>query len=141
MSLVFWDTNLFVYWMEDHPQFSEKVRWIRTRMLERKDRICTSALSVGEVLAGPYVRQDERLAQRYRSVLAPPHLQILAFTTETADHYARIRVDRTISPADAIQLACAAEARVDLFLTNDRRLSRKIIPGIQFIAGLEIDFL
>lgn len=141
MSLIFWDTNVFVYLMEDHPQFSKKVLGIRTRMLERKDRLCTSALTVGELLAGPYVRQDERLAQRYRSVLAPPNLQILAFTAETADHYARIRVDRTISPADAIQLACAAEARVDLFLTNDRRLNRKTIPGIQFIADLETAFL
>jgi hypothetical protein len=30
---------------------------------------------------------------------------------------------------------------VDLFLTNDRRLARKNIPGIQFIADLSFDYL
>jgi hypothetical protein len=34
-------------------------------------------------------------------------------------------------------LACAAEAGVDLFLTNDRRLKGRSIPGIQFLAGLD----
>jgi len=141
MSLIFWDTNLFVYLMEDHPRFGDKVGWIRRRMLERRDQLCTSALTIGELLAGPYARKQDKLADRYKAALAPPHLDILPFTSETADHYARIRTDRTIAPADAIQLACAAQAQVDLFLTNDRRLSGKTVPGIQFISDLEINFL
>ena len=40
-----------------------------------------------------------------------------------------------------LHLACAAEARVDLFLTHDKRLAKKIIPGIQFIATLDTDIL
>jgi predicted nucleic acid-binding protein len=141
MSLVFWDTNLFVYWMEDHPRFGERVGGIRKRMLERGDQLCTSALTIGELLAGPYSRNQEKLAERYKAALSPPHLEILPFTSATAERYARIRCDRTIPPADAVQLACAADAAVDLFLTNDRRLSRKIIPGIQFIADLDVDLL
>jgi predicted nucleic acid-binding protein len=42
---------------------------------------------------------------------------------------------------DAIQLACATNARCDLFITNDDRLSQKIVPGIQFIASLERAFV
>jgi predicted nucleic acid-binding protein len=42
-----------------------------------------------------------------------------------------------VAPADAIHLACAAQAKTDLFLTNDKRLVGKIIPGIQFIATLD----
>jgi hypothetical protein len=34
-------------------------------------------------------------------------------------------------------LACAAQAKVDLFLTNDKRLLGKFVAGIQFIATLE----
>ena len=37
---------------------------------------------------------------------------------------------------DAIQLACAAAAEVDLFITNDSRLNRRNIPGVKFISGL-----
>jgi len=32
---------------------------------------------------------------------------------------------------------CAAAAEIDLFLTNDARLSRKAVEGIKFIATLE----
>ncbi len=53
-----------------------------------------------------------------------------------AGHYARIRRDKTIRSPDAIQLACTASAGVDLFITNDDRLSRKNIPGIHFITSL-----
>jgi len=38
--------------------------------------------------------------------------------------------------ADAIQLASAASANVGLFITNDDRLSRKNIPGSNFITSL-----
>jgi predicted nucleic acid-binding protein len=43
-----------------------------------------------------------------------------------------------LPPADAIHLACAAQAGTDLFLTNDKRLVGKFVPGIQFIAGLDM---
>jgi hypothetical protein len=45
------------------------------------------------------------------------------------------------SPADAIHLASAAQAGTDLFLTNDKSLVGKIVPGIQFIAMLDTQIL
>lgn len=63
--------------------------------------------------------------------------KIIPFDKHAAVHHARIRNDRTISPADAIQLACAAVARIDLFITNDERLSEKNIEGIESISSLE----
>ena len=141
MSLIFWDTNLFVYLMENHPKFGTRVAAIRERMIERGDRLCTSALTLGELLTGPYLREQTELARVYQQALRAPQVEVLSFTVETADRYARIGTDRGIAPADAVQLACAAEAGVDLFLTNDRRLHRKTIPGIQFIADLNADIL
>ena len=44
-----------------------------------------------------------------------------------------------VTPADAIHLASAAAAGVDLFLTNDRALQPLLIPGIHFIAGLGVN--
>jgi predicted nucleic acid-binding protein len=67
--------------------------------------------------------------------------EVVPFTLETADRYARIRATTGIAPADAIHLASAAEAHTDLFLTNDKRLVGKIVPGIHFIASLETDLL
>lgn len=137
MSLVFWDTNLFVYLVEENPEFSPQVEAIRARMLRRADRLCTSALTIGETLTGAFLRDDELLAKQYRDILRPPTIEILEFTPDTAEHYARIRTDAGIGRPDALQLACAAEAGVDLFLTNDRHLLGCDVRGIQFIAGLE----
>lgn len=55
--------------------------------------------------------------------------EILPFTARSAAHYSAIRANHSVSPADAIHLATAADAAVDLFLTNDRRLAGKYIPG------------
>jgi len=62
---------------------------------------------------------------------------VASFGLNGVDAYANLRSDRSINPADAIQLACAAAAEVDLFITNDGRLSRKSLAGVKFfIAGL-----
>jgi hypothetical protein len=39
--------------------------------------------------------------------------------------------------ADSINLACAASAGMDLFLTGDKGLVKLIVPGIQFVAHFE----
>ncbi|SRR5579875_109797 len=44
---------------------------------------------------------------------------------------------KTFGGAEAIQLACAAAAGMDLFITNDDRLSRKRVPEIKFITSLQ----
>ena len=72
-----------------------------------------------------------------REFFRPPFVKVFPFTDTTADQYARIRAELGVAPADAAQLACAAEAKVDVFLTNDRALVSRIVPGIQFIAGLD----
>lgn len=140
MSRIFWDTNLFIYLFEDHVARSQQVTALRERMLQRNDQLCTSTLTLGEVLVKPLEEGDEDLRRRYEEALQRAAL-LIPFDRAAATAYAAIRRDRTIRPPDAIQLACAAQARVDLFLTNDDRLSRCTVPGIQFIASLERAFL
>jgi len=42
-----------------------------------------------------------------------------------------------LSAPDALQLACASAAGVDLFVTNDARLQNNKVEGIQFIVSLD----
>jgi predicted nucleic acid-binding protein len=137
MSRIYWDTMLFVYWLEDHPVYAKRVRHILSKMEERHDRLCTSAFTAGEVMVGPYKVSAPAIAKKIRDVFESPFVEVLPFTLATADLYARIRANQGVSPADAIHLACASQAGTDLFLTNDSALTSKIIPGIQFIAGLD----
>ena len=140
MSRIFWDTNLFIYLIEDFRDLSERVTVLRRRMLERGDELYTSDLTLGEILIKPMEAGNESLARRYESVLLQGAV-IIPFDVEPARLYASIRRDRTIRPPDAIQLACAAHARVDLFITNDERLSTKSIPHIHFVSSLQRAFL
>jgi predicted nucleic acid-binding protein len=128
---------LFIYWLEDNPHFAKRVNNIRTRMRERNDELVTGAWTLGEVLAGVYRKGAVDRAQEIRALLESAVSGIIPFTTETADLYGRIRGSLGVPPADAIHLASAAHAHVDLFLTNDRRLVGKFVPGIQFIASLD----
>jgi predicted nucleic acid-binding protein len=137
VSRIYWDSMLFVYWLEDNPQFANKVGEIHTRMKERGDELITSAFTFGEVLAGVYRTGAVRAADDSRRLLQRVISEVVPFTLETSEHYARIRGIQGIAPADSIHLACAAQARTDLFLTNDKRLAGKFVPGIQFIATLE----
>jgi predicted nucleic acid-binding protein len=137
LAKVFWDTNLFIYLFENHATLAERVERIRLRMLERGDQLCASALTVGEILVQPVRAGRPDLEERYRRLFQPAAVTVVPFDTLAAIQYARIRKDPTIKPADAIQLACAAVAKADLFVTNDERLSRKMVAGIQFIVSLE----
>jgi predicted nucleic acid-binding protein len=141
MSRVYWDTMLFVYWLEDHPQFAQRVQEIHSKMEQRKDLLCTSAFALGEILVGPYKLKAADVGQVIREHFKTSAIELLPFDAQTAELYARIRADHNVSPADAIHLATAAQANVHLFLTNDRRLSRLTVPGIHFIAGLDTNLL
>jgi predicted nucleic acid-binding protein len=134
MTRVFWDTNLFVYLLEGGSEAS-RVRQVRSRMLERGDQLVTSALTLGELLVKP--RETSDAAARDHLMTLRAIATIVPFDENAAPRYADIRADRTIRPPDAIQLACAAAAGVDLFITNDDRLSRKQVSGVKFITSLE----
>lgn len=140
MSRVFWDTNLFIYLLEGAGPESARVAQVRERMLERDDELCTSTLTLGEVLVKPAEQGHAALRQRYEDVLAQT-TRLIAFDRGAARRYAEIRSNRSIRPPDAIQLACAAHVGVDLFITNDDRLNRLTIPGIQFLVPLDRAFL
>ncbi len=141
MSRVYWDSMLFIYWLEDHPQYATQVDAIHFRMKQRQDRLITGAFTFGEVLAGIYRKGRAEMADQFRTLLGSVVAEVVPFTVETADHYARIRGTLGISPADSIHLATAAQAGTDLFLTNDKSLVGKIVPGIQFIAMLDTQIL
>ncbi len=140
MSRIFWDSNLFIYLIEDYGQLSERVVHLAERMLERGDQLHTSTLTLGEVLVRPLTMGNDELCRRYENVLHR-NTVLIPLDREAARICASIRRDRTLKAPDAIQLACAAEARIDLFITNDDRLSGKTVAGIQFIASLQKVFL
>jgi predicted nucleic acid-binding protein len=141
MSRIYWDSMLFIYWLDNHPLFAKRIAAIYSRMEQRKDTLITSAVTFGEVLAGAYRKAPLSNGEEIRTTLLSVVSEVIPFTLEAADSYARIRGSTKIDSPDAIHLACAAVAGTDLFLTNDRNLVGKVISGIQFIAGLDSNIL
>jgi len=45
MSVVYWDTMLFVYLIEQDPRFSPRVRQLLENIDTRGDTLCTSVLT------------------------------------------------------------------------------------------------
>ena len=136
MSRIFWDSNLFIYFFEGNDERSLATRRLRKSMLERGDQLLTSTLTLGEILVKPLERGDTLRCQRYEEVLSSTAL-LLPLDTRAARRYASIRSITSIKAPDAVQLACAAEAGVDLFVTNDRRLQGKRVQGVEFIVALD----
>jgi uncharacterized protein len=141
MSRIYWDSMLFIYWLDDNPHFAKRVASIHARMRVRNDELITSAVTVGEVLAGVYRKGPMSRVDEVRGALLSLLSEVVPFTADAANHYARIRGSTKIASPDAIHLACAASAETDLFLTNDKSILGKVIPGIQFIAALDADIL
>jgi predicted nucleic acid-binding protein len=142
MSRIYWDTMLFIYWLEENPDFGERVDAIWSRMRKRDDQLITGALALGELLAGAYKRgADRQRIQDVRAAFENAVSEVVPFTAEAADLFGRIKGSSKIPSADAIHLACAATAGTDLFLTNDKNLVGRVIPGIQFIAGIDSNIL
>jgi predicted nucleic acid-binding protein len=136
VSRIFWDTNVFIYLLEDYRELSEKAASLRQRMKSRGDQLFTSCFTLGEVLVKPLEHGDTDLSRRYEKAISSTS-NLIPFDTSAAKRYALLRQDKTIKPPDAIQLACASAANIDLFVTNDGRLQGKNVVGIQFIVSLD----
>ena len=69
MSGIFWDTNLFIYLVENQTEYAEQVAALRRRMIEREDDLLTSALTFGEILVKPMEIGDKELMHIYMQVI------------------------------------------------------------------------
>lgn len=136
MSRIFWDTNLFIYLFEGSGKLLLQTKALRDKMLVRGDELLTSTVTLGEVLVKPIELGDTKAVSYYENLLKTT-ARLLPFEEKAALMYALLRADRSLRPPDVIQLACAATAGVDLFITNDTRLLSKQVPGIQFIVPLD----
>lgn len=136
MKRIFFDTNVFIYMFEGLEPNRSRLLEIRRRMIERGDRIVTSAMTLGEVLVKPTKLGQTSLIEQYDRAIRTT-AEVIGFDAQVAWRYATLRATHNIRNADAIQLACAAHSGVDLFITNDVQLHRLDVPGIGFIAPLD----
>ena len=137
MNRVYWDSMLFIYLLEGNREFGGRVMRLYEAMQQRNDILCTGIFTVGEVLTGPRKQNDVAGTQVIKDFFAGKEIELLPFGIESADRYSMIRATESVSQADAIHLATAAVAGVELFVTNDKKLRSLLVPGIKFFADLD----
>jgi predicted nucleic acid-binding protein len=135
MSRIFWDTNVFIYLFENHPVYHAEVQELRKKMLDRGDELLTSWLTVGEIQVESSTSPNRAATAVYKDAIVASS-QLLTFGEDAAESYRVIRNTTNVRGPDAMQLACAAAAGVELFVTNDKKLQSLRIPGIHFIASI-----
>ena len=129
---VFWDTNLFIYLWENSNS-TQKVLQLAEKYSSNGDVLCTSSLSLGEILVKPF--SDENMEQVEIYVRKFQEIEIVPFGPKEAVTFARLRSQfLTLKSPNAIQLGCALEAGATRFVTNDDRLSRLKLKEIKVLS-------
>jgi predicted nucleic acid-binding protein len=136
MTHFFWDTNLFIYQWDANSVYRPSVQALRQKMLASGIGLVTSAMTLGEVMAGPRRDGQEAIALQYKAALTQS-AAIVPFDEKAADLYATVRAQTRVRQPDGIQLACAGAHGVELFVTNDDKLWKLRVPAVHFIVSIE----
>lgn len=119
------DTAPFIYFVEQHPTYIERVRDVVRRIATGSIVGHTSVITLSEVLTKPLQVGNTALAQRYRRFLGHSrNLSLDSVDAPIAERAADLRARYGLRTPDAIQIATALAARCSVFLTNDMRLQR-----------------
>ena len=129
-GLVAVDTAVFIYFIEENPQFAPLIDPLFREADQGARELVTSALTLLEVLVVPYRAGDRALADRYEALLTRSRgIRLVDLTRDHVRAAAQLRATTGVKTPDALQLAAALGTNCKTFLTNDRRLPT--IPGLQ----------
>lgn len=119
------DTAPIIYFLQDHPKFAPRFAPL-FEAAERGDlHIVISAVTLVEVLTGPFQSGNEVLAGQYREVLTrSPGWQTWPVSDEIAVSAARFRALYRLKTPDAIQVATAVASRSHALVTSDKALAK-----------------
>jgi predicted nucleic acid-binding protein len=119
-KLVGLDTNVFIYYFQQHPQLGESAKHIFSQLVAHKTKAVTSTITMIEMLS--FKESEAESIQLRDFLLEIPNLTISDVTGEVSVEAARIRRTYGFRLPDAVQLATCLLQKVDLFITNDRGL-------------------
>jgi len=126
------DTVIFIYFIEEHPQFLPLLEPLFREVDAGRRELVTSALTLLEVLVIPYRSGNQLLAERYEALFTQSRgLQMAEISREHLRAAAQLRAVTGIKTPDSLQLVAALAAGCNTFLTNDRHLPK--LPGLRIL--------
>jgi predicted nucleic acid-binding protein len=129
------DSSIFVYYIEENPQYLALLDPIFDAVVEGRLKAATSALTLLETLVVPLRIGNEVLARQYERFLTNSEgLLLVEIDLSFFRAAAHVRASTRLKTPDAIQVTAALSAGCPVFLTNDRR-----IPSMQGLRVLQLD--
>ncbi len=129
---VYVDTNAFVYFLERHPEFYERVLPLFEAAAQGRLQVVTSELTVAELLVQPYKMGRADIAATYRRFLKDEGLiELVPISLNVLEAAAASRGTLGGSLADAIHIATASMSDCSAFVTNDHRI--RLAPPLKII--------
>jgi predicted nucleic acid-binding protein len=126
------DTAIFIYFIEEHPQFLAAIVPLFQEADQGKRELVTSALTLLEVLVVPYRAGNRILAERYEALLTRSRgVRLVDLSHDQLRAAAQLRAATGVKTPDALQLVAAIGGGCTTFLTNDRRLPP--VPGLRVV--------
>ena len=120
MGLIYLDSCLLIYAVENHPTFAPQV--LSALANEDPERFAVSPLTALECLVKPMRTADLALQNRYHAALG--QLLQLPLPAPVFLEAAQLRAHFALKTPDALHLACAQHHGCSALWTNDDRLSR-----------------
>lgn len=114
------DTSIFIYFVEEHPNyfpFCDRIfEGIETGLIKG----VTATLSLTEVLVQPYRMKKDDIVYKFYSLFSTyPNLTWIELDLRVADLAARLRAGHNLKTPDSIQAASAIASGATGFICND----------------------
>jgi predicted nucleic acid-binding protein len=120
-SLVYIDTNVFIYFVESTPNAYEKAKAIFELIAEKGARIATNEITLAECIYKPSQDSDARLVEVYERLFdKKSEIAMLTLDGALAKRAAQQGSKLGLKLIDAIHYLSALEAGCDVFVTSDK---------------------
>lgn len=122
---IFIDTAPFIYLIEQHPDFSEKVKTYFIDRFKSGDEFVTSVVTISEFGVKPHRDRRLELIVQLKDFIEQTGINVLPIDLTHAELAAKLRGKYpSLKGMDAFQVDVAIDAECSKFLTNDKPLAK-----------------
>ena len=130
---VYFDTNIFIYILENHFEFGETCLSVVQSGADKELDGYSGDLVLAELLVKPLKDNNARAVKAVKDLFTEDtKIELLPHTRSAFITAAHLRANHKIKLPDALHLATAIENHIEIFLTNDRDIP--LIPEITVLT-------
>ena len=134
---IFIDTAPFIYLIENHPQFANKLKKAITEAIVNGDSIVTSVVTYMEFGVKPERDNRQDLIRKFDELINKLNIEVLVIDKETSRRAYQLRAKyKFLKGLDAMQIALSINEKCSEFITNDLVLKKISEINVKTIGDL-----